>query len=85
MHDVRVIPAVTKSLRRVQPKIRERIAQAIDALAANPRPDGCQKLGGYADHYRIWVGRSWRVMYIVNDSDLTVIVVKAGARENFYD
>lgn len=45
---------------------RARIVERIQALADNPRPRGCEKLGGYSDRFRIRQG-NYRVVYHVDD------------------
>jgi mRNA interferase RelE/StbE len=60
-----------------------RIWDKIVALADNPRPDGCKKLKGTQDTYRIRIG-SYRVLYEVYDKKLLVIVVKISTRGGAY-
>jgi mRNA interferase RelE/StbE len=55
-------------------KILDRIA----GLAADPRPHGCEKLSAQ-ERYRIRQGR-YRIVYSIQDQDLTVWVVKVGHR-----
>ena len=53
----RIIGATAeRDLRKMQATIRERIQNAIAALADEPRPPGCQKLRGANDRWRIRVG-----------------------------
>ena len=60
-----------------------RLRNAIEALAENPRPQGCKKLKGHDDAYRIRVG-DVRILYTVNDDVVTVYVFKAGYRGDVY-
>jgi mRNA interferase RelE/StbE len=62
---------------------RVRIARAIVALAAIPRPGGCRKLSGHDDVYRIRVG-TFRVIYSIDDRRITVVVIKLGHRKHVY-
>jgi mRNA interferase RelE/StbE len=55
----------------------------IQALAAEARPPGCEKLSGSEDRYRVRQGR-YRVVYHVDDPSLTVTVVKIGHRRDVY-
>ena len=50
-----------KELTALDPKLRERIRDKIDALAENPRPRGAIKLKGNFDAWRIWVA-DYRIM-----------------------
>lgn len=60
-----------------------KIATAIDGLADNPRPANCKKLKGIGDTYRIRVG-DYRVLYTVDDSIVTVEIVKVGNRKDIF-
>lgn len=62
---------------------RERIIQRIRALGKEPRPDGCEKLSGRLDLYRVRVG-SYRVLYSIDDAASLVDVVKIGHRKDVY-
>ena len=60
----------------------KRILQRIRMLAEDPRPAGCEKLTGQ-ERYRIRQGR-YRIVYSIQDKDLTVWVVKVGHRQDVY-
>lgn len=62
---------------------RLRIVQRIQALAENPRPQGCEKLAGYADRYRIRQGR-YRIIYLIDDEHREVTIFKIGHRRDVY-
>ena len=55
---------------------------AIDALADDPRPLGCEKLSG-REGYRIRVGE-WRAIYRVDDQQRRVDVVRVAHRRDVY-
>jgi mRNA interferase RelE/StbE len=60
-----------------------RIATHIEELAENPFPPGCKKLKGEPDHYRIRMG-DYHMIYRVERSRVTIIVVKIGHRREVY-
>ena len=60
----------------------KKILIRIEALAENPRPPGCEKLTGQ-ERYRLRQGR-YRIVYSIQDDDLTVWVVKVGHRKHIY-
>jgi mRNA interferase RelE/StbE len=64
-------------------KTRQRIVARIRALAAEPRPIGCEKLSSRDDRYRVRQG-SYRVVYSVSDTDRSVVVFKIGHRRDIY-
>lgn len=72
-----------KVLRRLPRDLKERITVAIFALETNPRPPGAISLKGQFDTWRIRVG-DWRVIYSVEDEQLTVLVIKIGSRGDVY-
>ena len=78
-YKVEVRPKVLKDMRRLPAKDQERIEQAIDALAGDPRPAGCEPVKtAERGSYRIVVGR-YRVIYLVRD-DL-VLVMRVSKRD----
>lgn len=62
---------------------RQRLVARIEALGSNPRPQGCEKLAGYADRYRVRQG-DYRVVYSVDDAEHIVLIVKIGHRREVY-
>ena len=65
------------------PKIElNRILEKIESLSENPRPSGSQKLSGQ-ERYRIRHGR-YRILYSIQDKELTVWIVKVGHRKDVY-
>lgn len=68
--------SVAKDLRSVPRRDVKRILKRIDALAENPRGEGCIKLSGL-DRYRIRLGL-YRVVYEIIDDRLVITVVRVG-------
>ena len=66
-----------------QKKDRKRIVARIQSLRSEPRPEGCEKLSGNFELYRIRVG-SYRVIYSIDDGAVEVHVVKIGHRKDVY-
>ena len=76
--------SATKELEVVGAKAgRQRIVGKIQTLAANPRPQGSEKLAGYADRYRVREG-SYRIIYLVDDERREVTIFKIGHRKDVY-
>jgi len=59
-----------------------KILGRIEALAEDPRPPGCEKLTGQ-QRYRLRQGR-YRIIYSIQDDELTIWVVKVGHRKDIY-
>ena len=72
-----------KELRKLDRQVARRIATAIEALAADPRPPGSRVLAGYPDLWRIRVG-DYRVIYTVKDSELVVLALRVAHRSSVY-
>jgi mRNA interferase RelE/StbE len=60
----------------------KKILQRIKTLSENPRPSGCEKLTGQ-ERYRVRQGR-YRIVYSIQDKELTVWVVRVGHRKDIY-
>ena len=74
--------SVQKDFDAIPKKDPKRILDRIAALAENPRPKGCEKLTGQ-ERYRLRQGR-YRIVYSVQDDELTVWVVRVGHRKDIY-
>jgi len=72
-----------RALKRLPERIRARIDEHILALAANPRPQGVEKLSGSDCSYRLRVG-DYRVLYEIHDEILHVLVIKVAHRREAY-
>ncbi len=59
-----------------------RVLKRIENLALNPRPAGCEKLTG-DERYRLRQGR-YRILYTIQDNELTIWVVKVAHRKVVY-
>lgn len=79
---VLIKPSAVRELEGVPLRDRRRVAARIQALARNPRPAGIQKLSGL-DRYRLRQG-DYRIVYGLNDTDMTVTIVKIGHRRDVY-
>jgi mRNA interferase RelE/StbE len=79
-----VKPAAAKEIETVGSRNdRQRIVGKIGGLAAEPRPNGAEKLAGYEDRYRVRQG-NYRIVYLIDDSKLEVTIYKVGHRKDVY-
>ena len=74
--------SVQKDFNAIPKKDLKKILDRIEALAEDPRPPGCEKLTGQ-QRYRLRQGR-YRILYSIQDDELTVWVVKVGHRKDIY-
>jgi mRNA interferase RelE/StbE len=85
-YTVRITTRAKKELQKdVARQDQERVADAIDGLAEDPRPHGCIKVrGAPGDTFRIRVG-DYRVIYVVFDNRHTVLIVRIARRSESTD
>jgi mRNA interferase RelE/StbE len=74
--------SVEKDFKNIHKADLRRIIKLVGSLAENPRPAGCEKLTGQ-ERYRVRQGR-YRIVYSIENSDLTVWVVKVAHRKDVY-
>jgi mRNA interferase RelE/StbE len=74
--------SVLKDLTKIPKGELQRIIKRIETLAVDPRPRGCEKISGQ-DRFRIRQG-SCRIIYSIQDDELTILVVKIGHRRDIY-
>ena len=74
--------SVRKDLDSIPKNDLQRIIARIGNLAEDPRPAGCEKLSGQ-EKYRVRQG-NYRIIYSIQDTELTVWVVKVGHRREVY-
>lgn len=74
--------SVEKDLKSIPTRDLKKILRKIESLQLNPRPTGSEKLTGL-ERYRIRQG-SYRIVYSIQDFELTVWVVKIGHRKEIY-
>ena len=74
--------SVEKDFEKIPKKDTRKILQRIDSLTTDPRPINCEKLSDL-ERYRIRQGR-YRIIYSIQDNELTVWVVKIGHRKDIY-
>ena len=82
-YGVKILRAAQGALRDLPKKERQRIAQKIDALQNEARPQGSKKLKGEEKLHRIRIGR-YRVVYEIDDAKKTVEIQVVGHRREIY-
>ena len=74
--------SVEKDFKSIPKKDLKKILDRIEMLTENPRPSGSEKLTGQ-ERYRVRQGL-YRIVYSIQDYELTVWVVKVGHRKDVY-
>lgn len=74
--------SVQKDFNSIPKKDLNKIIDRIKLLGEDPRLPGCEKLTGQ-QRYRLRQER-YRILYSIQDDELTVWVVKVGHRKDIY-
>jgi len=74
--------SVEKDFRTIPKKDLRKIIRRIEALSKDPRPPDHEKLTGQ-ERYRVRQGL-YRIIYSVQDKELTIWIVKVGHRKDVY-
>lgn len=74
--------SVYKELKKIPKNDLTRILTRIKNLSIDPRPVGCEKLT-HEEFYRIRQGK-YRIVYSIQDNELTVWIIKVAHRKNIY-
>ena len=74
--------SVERDFTTIPKKDLKKILKRIEGLAENPRPWGCERLTG-RERYRLRQGR-YRIVYSIQDDELTIWIVKVGRRKDVY-
>ncbi|MCJ7778028.1 MAG: type II toxin-antitoxin system RelE/ParE family toxin [Sedimentisphaerales bacterium] len=83
MYQVKVAEEAAKFIRKQDKRIQRQIINNIRELAQNPRPQGCNKLQGYEELYRIRSG-NYRIVYTIREKMLLIFVVRVAHRKDIY-
>lgn len=75
--------AVQKQLDALSDDVYDRIAEKIEQLAEDPRPDGVVKMKGSDNEYRIRIG-DYRVRYEIDDKELIILLLQCKHRKDVY-
>ena len=81
-YDIFFRDSVLKDLRGLPKRDLQNILKTIKTLSKDPRPSGCEKLTGQ-DRYRLRQGK-YRIVYSIQDRELTIWIVKVGHRKDVY-
>lgn len=81
-YSIKILKSAQKELSRINKKDQQTIITEIQKLADNPRPVNCKKLTG-REAWRIRTG-NYRIIYEINDTILTILVVTIGHRKDVY-
>ena len=81
-YKVLIKSSAIKELKRIPKKDLSKITEKIQNLSNDPRPPGCEKLTA-RNVYRIRYG-IYRIVYMIEDDNLIIFVIKVGHRREIY-
>jgi mRNA interferase RelE/StbE len=73
-----------KELYKLPNSTLHKMIKLLETLETEPRPNGCKKLKGYDNLWRVRVGH-YRIIYSIEDVILLVDVKDIGHRKNIYN
>ena len=83
VYRIELKPAAARELAALAARDRGRVSKRIDALAANPRPPGVEKLKGAENLWRVRAG-DYPIVYTIQDNALLVLVLRVRHRRDVY-
>lgn len=82
-YSVLLAPPAERQLKALAEATQKRIITRLKTLQHNPRPQGIKKLAGEGNLYGIRED-SYRIIYMIQDKELIVLVVRIGDRKEVY-
>ena len=86
-----ITESATKEIKHIPARMQDRIFAKIGDLAQQPKPSGHKKLKSFSvpgsdheDYYRIRVG-DYRVIYAIENEQVTIFVLKIAHRKEVYE
>lgn len=82
-YTIEIKRSAEKELAKLPKSIAVKVIARIKALADDPTPNGCKKLTGTQNTYRIRISR-YRVVYSIIERKLLIQVIRIGHRAGIY-
>lgn len=83
MYFVEVTPTAEKDIFRLPSSIQDRFETIIDRFNFDPRPNGCKKLKGLPNIWRVRIG-DYRILYSINDKLKHITIYRILHRKDVY-
>ena len=83
MYDVWLERTAERDLKSLPSYVFQNIIRRIKPLANNPRPDGCRKISGSKNDWRIRMG-AYRVIYEIDEKSKAVRIMRVRHRKDAY-
>jgi mRNA interferase RelE/StbE len=79
----RFTPEAARTIARLPPEIKQLVRASIDELLINP--ESGSELTGELEGYRSSRAKRYRIVYRLNDAEMTVEILLVGHRRDVYD
>ncbi|TVQ03061.1 MAG: type II toxin-antitoxin system RelE/ParE family toxin [Balneolaceae bacterium] len=73
-----------KALKKIPNPYKSNLIKTIDSLTEDPRREGCRKLKGQSELWRIRVN-TYRIIYQIKDNQLRILIIRIGHRSDIYE
>ena len=84
IYKLKFLPSALKEWRKLSPEIKEKFKKQLSRRLENPHVDG-MRIRGYKNHYKIKLRSvGYRLVYEVEDNEITVYVICVGRRDTIY-
>ena len=83
LYTVKITKRASKEIEKLPIDVQKVVVLEIESLSTDLRPRGCKKLTSSDDSYRIRTG-NYRIIYQIDDGEISVNVVKIGHRKQVY-
>jgi mRNA-degrading endonuclease RelE of RelBE toxin-antitoxin system len=85
-YQIAYTPVVKRQIDSLPGHIKSLARQEIAALSCNPRPARSKELEGHPNHFRLWLGRRYRLVWRVVEADQVVELKYVGFKPpNLYE
>lgn len=83
MYQILIERTAEKDLNSINEPLFSSLVNHIKALSQNSRPEGCRKLKGLENYWRIRVG-NYRIIYEIDDLIQTLKIMRVRHRKEVY-
>lgn len=73
--EIHISPAAKREIKKLTKQAQKVIIEALQGLAACPRPRGVEKITDRPDFLRIPAGRNHRIIYHIRGNNLVIVLV----------
>jgi mRNA-degrading endonuclease RelE of RelBE toxin-antitoxin system len=80
-YQIEVAPSARKEIENLPGHVRAQARQLIRDLKEAPRPARAKELRDKPNIYRIWLAKSWRIVYKIDEELQTISILRVRRKE----